>query len=279
MKKIGVTPPEDSDNQTFLDYFHGWYYSSKKENPMAGMLKFFEEFNLGNPQVNINKMWSNDLVYAAFRGGTAENPNGCPIFHFLYPSSMELVDTHECNNCKKEAMLDYARPQKSGMLELFMPEEKTDESECLQSLVDATLEQRIYDGECVCKNLIRKQSKKYYTEADTIILKLQRLVYGEKERNSERRTFKIKNRPVKLSPVLTLPFLEGLQKKVIVMDLVCTSQHYGSENSGHFVCHALANSSFYEINDLDNNVKKSKMVDVEKSTLFFYKKRKIEDIP
>ena len=290
MKRMGLEPPADGGNKTFLDHFSRWYFSNNKESPYDGLYQFFKEFKFPNPKAKMTLMMSNETFFSALFGQhDGPNKEGCKFFDFLFPGTVERVTIEGCRNCNRARLQHDGDPQKLKMLEVPLPNQKEDANECVQSLVDLALAPLTFDSQCVeCDAKVTKTRQRYVLhDAESIVIKLKRLVLdgpetppilgpGEKAPPLPYRQIK---RKVALSPELELkiPSTDGTNDLYLNFELCSSIQHIGSRDGGHFVSFVKVENQFYIIDDQIDKITRVKEERVQDSHIFLYKRRNEAD--
>ena len=286
MKSMGLEPPADGGNKSFLDYFNHWYYSNNKESPYDGLYQFFTEFKFPNPRAKMTLMMSNETFFSALFGQhDGPNKDGCKFFDFLFPGTVERVTTEDCPNCNRLRSQHNGDPQRQKMLEVPLPSEKEDANECVQSLVDLALAPFTFDGDCVvCGAKVTKTRQLYVMDdAESIVIKLKRLVLDGPEtppilgpgEKAPPRPYRQINRKVALSPELKLkiPSTDGTNDLCLYFELCSSIQHRGSRTGGHFVSFVKVENQFYIIDDQIDKISRVEEERVQDSHIFLYKRR------
>ena len=282
MKRMGLEPPADGGNKSFLDHFNHWYYSNNKESPYDGLYQFFKDFKFPNARAKMTQMLSNEDFFSALFGQhDGPNKEGCKFFDFLFPGTVERVTIEDCRNCARPRFQHDRDPQKLKMLEVPLPNRKESANECVQSLVDLALAPLTFDSDCVaCGAKVTKTSQQYVLDdAQSIVIKLKRLVLdgpeippilgpGEKAPHLPYRQI---NRKVALSPELKIPSTDRAND--LYFELCSSIQHRGSRDKGHFVAFVKVDQQFYLIDDQMDKITGIEEERVQDSHIFLYKRR------
>ena len=285
---MGLEPPADGGNKSFLDHFNHWYYSNNKESPYDGLYQFFMEFKFQNPRQKVTQMLSNETFFSALIGQhDGPNKEGCKFFNFLFPETVDRVEIDQCQNCGRARFQRDGDPQKQQMLEVSLPNKKESANECVQSLVDLALAPLTFDSDCVaCGAKVTKTRQLYIVnDAESIVIKLKRLVLDGPEippilepgKTAPQLPYRQINRKVALSPELKIPSIDGTNVYQMTFDLCSSIQHTGSRDKGHFVAFVKVDHQFYLIDDQNEKIARMEEERVQDSHIFLYKRRHEED--
>ena len=196
-------------------------------------------------------------------------PTGCKAYKKHLTHSLASV-TPKCpdKKCKQGEHSRFVHLVEQAYFKIPLPETQINQFETLQTLIQdhfcETFESPC--DKCGSHILQKRKYQLLFTQPPSIVVALGRLQIDAQTRS--RRAQKI-DRRVEISDIITLP--DTTSKRSSDYELMSTVQHIGSIDSGHFHAHLKQGETFFTSND-SSVIRPSKIEEVEKSTLFFFKK-------